>query len=280
MNLSARRRAGLLALLALLALTLGGCSNGAAQDEGQPQPETSYQEEEQPTSEQPRDGSQPQLDGPWAHELATLYAESNDFVRAILADGQITFQEANEALLRANACVAAAGFPQEYVVEPEGRRYLGEPTNYVLPNNEFGHDGGFGFFGESHSEADWEIIMACGNEYFLGLAHLRHMMAVDPLNEALSWYEQWHACLRRHNVVPASFTIADLEALSAARYWPQTCAEASVDPRVLHFTCDGDRLDEIELFPEYTDGNRDMLLPDGTNLNAGQGLACQVNPAG
>jgi len=54
--------------------------------------------------------AEPSLPSPWEHEFHRIYNETDsDFIRSIVADGELTLQEMREATVRTHECFESAG---------------------------------------------------------------------------------------------------------------------------------------------------------------------------
>ncbi|MDR2620765.1 MAG: hypothetical protein LBC29_06610 [Propionibacteriaceae bacterium] len=214
---------------------------------------------------------QPQFTGAYASELEQAYNEaSNDYQRAMLADGAISQAEMLDAQSRAVECIQASG--------------LGMITD---PYEIYGWFGiGYGSnMGDDISDAQWDAIDACMNQWFDAdgndLRVLYQKMYTNPNQENMS--DLIARCLVRHGLAPAGFLGDDYDRLErewmdkyASRYsipegWEEKVGSGRVfvDPNNSPFECSG--WCRAETPPP-------MLLPGGASMNDPQAVTCQMMP--
>ncbi|MCL2594833.1 MAG: hypothetical protein FWD83_04880 [Promicromonosporaceae bacterium] len=177
----------------------------------------------------------------WAEILRSAYeAAPNDFLRAILADGQITVAEMREANYRLAECLTEAGFPAWPEEDYTGRLMVRSP---YVPG----------------AEADpWWLTperMECTtrwwgpDEYSLGF--LWNMMLTDPGKVGES--ARVSACLVRHGQAPEDFTAALWDEITGIallnEYWAAVPEEVS-DAEMLDLV----RNQPLPTFPPYLPG--------------------------
>jgi hypothetical protein len=178
------RRVLLVAAIVLLG-SLTGC--GPAQPDAGPTPAETLSSD---------GGAAPAFDGPWAAELAELYADApNDFVRAALADGNVSDAEYAEMTERFRSCLADAG----------------------VTFNGFDPDGAFTTSLAPGGRDTNEIVDDCsGPSGHASIGVLHDVMAGDPdnIDPAIAIA----ACLVESGQVPASYTAEDYRADREGRF--------------------------------------------------------------
>ena len=262
-NRFARVLAGAAAVLVSAAL-LAGCSSddSAAPSEEDPFAETEFD----PGEERPEIEPAP---GPWGQEMAEAAAAADsDFIRDILADGQITSDDFAEAVARANQCLLDAG------IEPrQGENGLAGA--WTTEPDEWGFFGSISLPGATDEE--WDALIACRDRYLGDIPELYEAMTINPDN--LDHDGLILRCLRDEGLVDASFTVDDLLEVTNLVFWtPSTCTEAQDSPDWIDVVC----VDEDEFSanrrPDWTPPA--MTLPNGVSLDDGAGAECVWNPLG
>ncbi len=214
--------------------------------------------------------SGPTADGPWATELRAAYAAApTDFVREVLADGEVTSAEVQEALHRANECLAQAGEDGGWFADPN------EPTTF-----------GTGWTPEDADPAaffDCQCLWlgGCDDSAGMDLPNLFLGLRDNPLNVPRS--DLIASCLHRHDLVADGFTGNDLVELGLVFELPNPDTISHEEHVRLierlnpcHTVVDhGDHLELVEI-PDCELPPRE--LPGGIPFDEGQALDCTLDP--
>jgi len=201
-------------------------------------------------------------DSPWAAEFQQVYDEAtNDFVRAIVADGELTLAEMREAAARTNECFESVGSPAT-IDESSGGAFM-----LSLPHR-VGYEGSWDTVVHYGSLEIQEASIACEFEYFNGLWGLWDATRVNPDGEDFNTLVA--ECLVRNEVAAAGLTGAMFQEAA------MMCA--------FHFEHDPDNPlspeEIIALSQAHWEANQDCRpqLPGPVYLDEGVAWNCQMDP--
>jgi hypothetical protein len=206
-------------MAALATLAIGGCSSS------------------------PQDETASAGNSPYAQEIEELRSRTDsDFIRRVLADGEISAAEMAESEAGTLACIDREDLNMRFVTHPDGSRGLRWTDSGPL---------------------DDDAMHACSRAWDDGLGSIYESIRVNPNNEDFA--ELVAACLVRTGLAPDGFTSEDLEALmkSGSRGMEVT------------FDHDGNVIDD-RVDREVADEH--PLLPGGVPLWGPETAACQSNP--
>lgn len=144
------------------------------------------------------DDAQQVAERPWAAEFQRVYDEApNDFVRSIVADGELTLVEMREAAARTNECLASVGSPAT-IDEGEGGAFM---LGFYHRAGYEGHEDMAVHLGGPEIR---DATFACEFEYFMDLWVLWDTIRVNPHGE--NFDDLVAECLIRNGLVDATLT--------------------------------------------------------------------------
>lgn len=129
---------------------------------------------------------------PYAAEFEqALASASSDFERAVLADGQITAEEWQEAQQKEVSCLTDHGITAWYDTDP-----LGDSLNFPSIGGE---------------APDESVLSDCARGTTRQIQSLYEAVRINPAHEDPD--DLIAACLRRHGLAPEGFTGQDLKVI-------------------------------------------------------------------
>jgi len=192
---------------------------------------------------------------PWAVEFARVYAEApNDFVRQIVADGELTIEEMREAAARTQECWDAIG----------AERWFRESADGSIGPVWRGWDG----VGPNESE-NW-AAEDCTLEYFNDLWILWDLIRRNP--DAEDFDQLIVDCLISHDLAEPTLTVPLFEEARIQCYFEVTeeMSATMTDEEIMAAEREhGLHMMEIGCRPQ---------LPGGTYLDEGQAWDCIMDP--
>jgi len=190
---------------------------------------------------------------PWEREFQRVYTEATtDFVREIVANGELTLAEMREAAVRTGECYRNVGSEFRIEEHPDGS------FGIVITLESF----------ESMDDATSSAAIRCELDYWNELWLLWDTIRASP--EGLDRDVMVVECLNRHGVTDEELTVHQFR--EAAGSCAFSFEEDPNNPL---------SAEEIEaLAEEFWLNNRDCRpqLPNGVYLDAGQAWDCQMDP--
>ncbi|MDR1294684.1 MAG: hypothetical protein LBK59_06970 [Bifidobacteriaceae bacterium] len=191
--------------------------------------------------------------GPAVETVGGIQEAGSDFVRGVLADGEVTVAEFTEAKEKTLACLADAGIDASYQpLDSSGQEFLTTSADVE--------------FTQSQISADKE----CHTTWMGGILELYNSRLVNPDDEDMEVLTV--ACLVRTGLAPEGFTVSDLRELEerqSVEYGPDGSYE--------------DALLEAQSRPGVTTdaaGQVWALLPSGVAMDDPTAQGCVSNPRG
>lgn len=182
---------------------------------------------------------------PYAAEFEQAIAQSkSDYVRQILADGQITTAEIQDARQHMIACLEQAGMSATYETDEYGRQNL--------------------TFAEEPSLAEEAAELACDTQWMSSIDSLYNQTTLNPKNE--DWDELVAACLVRKGLVPAGFTAQDYKDLVAASSGPRVNSAP--------LTPNENGVSSVTVAPMPV-----AVLPGGVPMDSPEVMRCEADPS-
>jgi len=186
-------------------------------------------------------GSDPQVGAsPYADKFDQALADAqSDYVRGVLADGDITAEEFTDARQRVEDCLRSAGVGGWYMTNSWGRvnlEYSGELA-----------------------DTKREALSTCENQWMGPIHYLYEEILINPTNE--SWDDVMARCLVRKGLVPEGFSGHD---------WSEIESQLAGEPVVLDDVPFGE-----QTVPEPTST---PTLPGGLPADDKQVVDCMTNP--
>ena len=196
--------------------------------------------------------------GPWASEFERVYQEAtNDFVRRIVADGELTLPEMREAAVRTMECFESV----DAIFRIVEIGYGAFSVTFDVPDGMTVE--------EALNVFTTEESVACEAEYFNELWGLWNLIRANP--DAVDLDVLTAECLIRHGLADSGLTGRKFREAASV------CDFEFVDDPENPMTVEERRI----LWEEHLEATRDCRpqLPGGVYLDEGQAWDCQMDPS-